>query len=483
MLKHGVITDSLLIGTIIPIPKNKRKSLNDSSNYRGITLSSIMGKILDHVILNKNIDILISSDLQFGFKPKHSTTHCTYVAQEIINYYTNNNNKVYCVLLDASQAFDRVQYVKLFNLLLSKGICPLTARLLALMYTNQKLRIKYGDNISDSFNVSNGVKQGGVLSPILFILYIDELFNRLKKAKIGCYIGNVFAGALGYADDATLLAPTLTSMTDMLAIVTQFGTEYDVKFNPTKTQLIVYGGPDTEHQILFDGTVIKNEKCAGHLGNILGQNTNDILIDKGISSFMSNFNYILSTFHFCTYDIKYLLFQSYCISLYGCVLWDMSSKYITKFLVTWRKFIRRLLKLPYQTHSLYLPYIVNDIPIETQLHKRFLSFFHSIHISNNNILQLCNKLVQNGSGSIACRNLNYIWYKYNISLSKCETDVYNRVKSIINNIDYVYSDNDKFIISHIQDILNMRDNNTCVEFNKMDLQNLLEYFCTADINM
>ena len=51
MLTHGVIPDSLLLGTIIPIPKNNRKSLNDSSNYRGITLSSIMGKILDNIIL------------------------------------------------------------------------------------------------------------------------------------------------------------------------------------------------------------------------------------------------------------------------------------------------------------------------------------------------------------------------------------------------------------------------------------------------
>ena len=113
--------------------------------------------------------------------------------------------------------------------------------MLALMYTNQKLRVKYCNNISEEFHVSNGVKQGGVLSPILFILYMDELFIRLKQSKVGCYIGNIFAGALGYADDVTRMAPTLTSINIMLSIVNQFGLDYSVKFNPSKTQLVVYG--------------------------------------------------------------------------------------------------------------------------------------------------------------------------------------------------------------------------------------------------
>ena len=93
----------------------------------------------------------------------------------LYNYYVRHNSSIYVVLLDASQAFDRVQYVKLFKLLLKRGVCPLLARLLIHMYTNQTLRIKWNNQLSCAFSVSNGVKQGAILSPLLFSVYMDEL--------------------------------------------------------------------------------------------------------------------------------------------------------------------------------------------------------------------------------------------------------------------------------------------------------------------
>ena len=75
--KHGYAPEDMLMSTVVPIPQNKKKSLNDSNYYRGIALSSIIGKVLELLILNSNRDILRSCDLQFGFKSKHSTTQCT----------------------------------------------------------------------------------------------------------------------------------------------------------------------------------------------------------------------------------------------------------------------------------------------------------------------------------------------------------------------------------------------------------------------
>ena len=132
---------------------------------------------MDWVIIHSCKEALKTSDYQFGFKPAHCTSQCTFVVNETIQYYVNGGSHVYTMLLDASQAFDRVNYIKLFTLLLNKGLCPLVCRLLAMQYTGQSASIKWGETFSPSFPISNGVKQGGVLSPILFAVYIIEFIS------------------------------------------------------------------------------------------------------------------------------------------------------------------------------------------------------------------------------------------------------------------------------------------------------------------
>ena len=242
MLKHNNVPPGMMFSTLIPIPKNRKKSLTDSNNYRSIALGSIIGKVLDIIVMVKNASVMHSQDMQFGFKSGNSTTQCTFVMQEIIDYYSRNGSSVYLIMLDASRAFDRVNYVKLFKLLIQCGMCPMYCRLLALMYTHQTLRVQWNGIFSDTFGVLNGVKQGGVLSPILFCIYIDELFVRLKKSQIGCYIGNMYAGAVGYADDVSLMAPSYAAAKLMLKECEQFASDFNVMFNASKSVVILYNG-------------------------------------------------------------------------------------------------------------------------------------------------------------------------------------------------------------------------------------------------
>ena len=82
-------------------------------------MSSAIEKLVDLIIIDAQADVLRSSNLQFGFKQGTSTTQCTFVATEVINYYLNNKSNVYSLFLDASKAFDRVNYVKIFSLLIT----------------------------------------------------------------------------------------------------------------------------------------------------------------------------------------------------------------------------------------------------------------------------------------------------------------------------------------------------------------------------
>ena len=93
----------------------------------------------------------------------------------MIAKYVVNGSKVYDCLLDASKAFDRVDHSVLFKKLLDKHLPPLVVRLLLMWYSEQRVKVRWKSSLSSSFGVSNGVRQGGVSSPILFTVYIDEL--------------------------------------------------------------------------------------------------------------------------------------------------------------------------------------------------------------------------------------------------------------------------------------------------------------------
>ena len=119
---------------------------------------------------------------------------------------------------------------------------PLVLRLLLFMYTNQTLRVKWGSVMSESFTVMNGVKQGDVLSPVLFAVYTDGLILRLQESGIRYHMGGHYAGALAYADDITLISPSMTGLRKMSSICEQFASEFDILFNRSKSKLLFFKG-------------------------------------------------------------------------------------------------------------------------------------------------------------------------------------------------------------------------------------------------
>ncbi len=127
---------------MISIPKVKRQVICSSEKFRAITLSSIFSKVLDWVSLLKENEALCSSGLQFGFKPLVSTTHCIMSLIETVNYYNFNKTNAYVLILNDSKAFDRVEYCKLFKIILRKNVSPLIVRLLFRMYTSQCLPVR-----------------------------------------------------------------------------------------------------------------------------------------------------------------------------------------------------------------------------------------------------------------------------------------------------------------------------------------------------
>ena len=128
----------------------------------------------------------MSSDLQFGFKAKCCTNLCSVILKETMSYYVNNNSMVFYTFLDATKAFDRIRYCKLFRLLSDRGIPPCLIRILLGFYTTILCVLCDMVTLSDNFLAISSVKHGGVLSPIVFSVYTDGLLVRLTNSNVGC---------------------------------------------------------------------------------------------------------------------------------------------------------------------------------------------------------------------------------------------------------------------------------------------------------
>ena len=285
-------------------------------------------------------------------------------------------------------------------------------RTLVFMYVHQLVSVKWGNSLSSEFSISNGVKQGGVLSPVLFSIYIDNLFVQLKHSGLGCHLGSTFAGTFGYADDVILLTPTVYSLNHLYQQCNEHCNEYDIKLNPEKSKLIAYNSNISG--IYLGNNYIRCHTYEKHLGNSIGPNVVDKDIRSNITEMFVYTNHIISLFGKASYEVKYQLFKTYCMPLYGSVLWDYSQSSIEQLFVNWRKCVWKLINIPYHTHSALLPLICNVLPVDCQMHKIVLTFIYCLNKSCNLYNKISLQLPINGSQSRMCNTINYVSYKYNI---------------------------------------------------------------------
>ena len=108
-------------------------------------------------------------------------------------------------------------------------------RMLSFWYQMQLMFIKWGQYSSSSFSVSNGVRQGGVLSPLLFSVYIDELSLILNNSNVGCFINDTCVNHVFYADDICLMAPSNSGLQKLVDICHHFSIRTSIIFNPIKS--------------------------------------------------------------------------------------------------------------------------------------------------------------------------------------------------------------------------------------------------------
>ena len=193
MLRHSFVPSSFQFGIILPIPKDKHGDLTNL-DIRGITLTPVISRLFESVLLVKYGNVLHSDCLQYGFKKDSSCTHALFNFTESVRLYNKRGSKVYCAFLDASKAFDKVIISGLIAKLIKRQAPPAFIRILVSWYGSLQCSVVWNSLVSVPFKVNCGVRQGGVLSPFLFAVYADDLVAELRQSGFGLCIGSMFTG-------------------------------------------------------------------------------------------------------------------------------------------------------------------------------------------------------------------------------------------------------------------------------------------------
>lgn len=261
------LPDLLSTSIIIPLAKSTRKSLKDPNNYRGISLIPILTKLMEQIILIKHPELTEHGPSQFGFTSRSSTTHAETVIYDTIRHYNNQGSPVYICSLDAEKAFDCCNWLKLFQKLNSESILPKTViRTLIQLYMNGDATVRYQNHKSAPFKLSQGVRQGSILSPHLYNFYTKDILENIKSLNAGTYLPNMDTSIIAFADDIILLSPTLRGLQMMINKCVQKGCEHLIKFND-KTQFVISGrSPIPNPTITVNNVSIHPKRTLTHLG-------------------------------------------------------------------------------------------------------------------------------------------------------------------------------------------------------------------------
>ena len=162
-----------------------------------------------------------------------------FLLKEIFRDYIANGSSMYVTILDASKAFDRVNHSKLFCKLIDRGCPAFIVRILYYWYSTQKFTIRWCQGLSTFFTVCNGVKQGGILSPHLFNVYMDDLSVILNKLQIGCIYAGTIINHLMYADDLCIFSPSISGLRKLTNCCEKYGDIFNITYNVNKSYCMV----------------------------------------------------------------------------------------------------------------------------------------------------------------------------------------------------------------------------------------------------
>ena len=271
ILLSGIYPKNWAVGYISPIFKTGCKE--DPNNYRGITVTGCLGKLFN-TILNARLDKYLSennliNNCQIGFSKASRTSDHMFVVKCIIDHYFAKGSKIYSCFVDFKKAFDSVLHTAILIKLVRMDINGLFYNIIKNMYSQSLLCVKVNSKITNTFQSLVGVRQGDVLSPNLFKIFINDLPKYLLSSQDPVYLNNKRIDCLMYADDVILLSSSAIGLQQKLNLLQAFCEDWCLSINIEKTKVLIFnkaGRLVNNHSFVIFGNEVSCTTSYKYLG-------------------------------------------------------------------------------------------------------------------------------------------------------------------------------------------------------------------------
>ena len=240
ILSTGTVPEIMKVAYKLPIAK-KGKDSRIMDNYRGITIASLFGKILELLCLQGGLEEHINtltSPLQCGFTKERSPTMASLLITETIAESKAQKKPLFIASLDARKAFDVVNQCTLKKKCYQSDMNRQMWCIIDSLYSEGTEVVRWNGIDSRHYQVQKGVKQGGILSPHLYKVYINDLLQSLQHHRIGTSIGTTFLGVPTCADDVLLISSDPYELQTMLDVAYDYSREHQYELHPQKSVVI-----------------------------------------------------------------------------------------------------------------------------------------------------------------------------------------------------------------------------------------------------
>ena len=384
-MDQGKLPLAAKVGLLTPVLK-KGKSAKDPNSYRRITISSLVGKIIEKHILIMTDSALANSHspLQFGFTKGCSPLLAALIITEIMAEAKDSGQLLLITFMDSSKAFDVVNHQAMLKALFQQGVEGKLWELFNDMYSGIRSTVKWEGLLSSSFTEKQGIRQGGITSPLLYKAGRNKGLEQLDKnpsMQIGC----INTGAVMVADDLALTAATPQQMQLAIYIAQEDASRERYLYNTEKTKTLVINGRSEDICLQLNGKPLGISTKEKHLGIFRNsKNSNSDTVNARISE-SRRACYSLLGAGLCGLngtgpEVATSLYKTYIIPLlvYGLESLVLQEKEIQTLEAYHRRNLRHLLHLPASTATPAIYLLSGCPPLEAEIHVRTLLFFRSI---------------------------------------------------------------------------------------------------------